>query len=290
MKWVLAVAFGVMVPSAVLGAPGEPESTAARTEATLHNTGSGKAGEEAPRTDELPVEEPTKRPLTVEVAPAAQVPWVVQVEQPGGEWWATPAGWSPIIALLIAAVGWLLAARHVGRQIDQQRDQQKEQFAIENAQKQAEIIREKLNKFYRPYKQLSDTNKLLHDLLKEGQPDPGNFRALFALLTKESLNENDKALLNEIVAVGASLEKLLAEESGYVDDPDLREVFARAARHFRVLRLASGNKITGDTKRFEGDVYPRELDGKLDARIAALEGELRLAEKFLAKKAPRTQS
>jgi hypothetical protein len=134
---------------------------------------------------------------------------LIQIPQRHNEWWQDPSAWSPFVALLIAIVGWYLASRQLNRQLEEnrhslelqleaERAQKRQEFDIQERRKRAELIREKLNSFYRPYRQLSETNKLLHQALKGRQKDP-NFRTLVSLLEAHQFTEDDTGLIKEIV-------------------------------------------------------------------------------------------
>lgn len=222
----------------------------------------------------------------IRVEPVADVPWKVEVVQLDKAWYQDPlfvsiAGW--LVALLGISIQISAQRRQINLQLaeerrqinDERREQEKgrrEQLAVENARARADKICEKLNEFFLPYKQLSDTNRLLRQIVGKGKPD--DFRVLLALLNGDSLSDNDRALIEEIVSIGKRLEGLLADRSGYDDDRELRPLFALAAEHFRVLRLAYERKLGGEPESFRGKVYPRELDGRLESRIDSLEAEL----------------
>lgn len=174
-----------------------------------------KAGTGSPPADRAQVSRTTQPSLeSVQVGPPTGSVWQVEILQSDKPSYRDPAVLAPIVSLIIAFFGWIVAFLVLGRQITEQRTQlntqlenerrnldeqlraerakfhlereedqarqQSKQSAIENARERARIIRDKLNRFFRPYKQRSDTNKLLRQILGHGKP-PG-FRTLIALL------------------------------------------------------------------------------------------------------------
>lgn len=205
----------------------------------------------------------------------------MQVQGESDNWHFLP--WFAHIVPLLIALGTLcVTAWQVKKQLRHQSDEQARQFHLEHLRKRAELLRASLGDFYRPYKQLSDTNKLLHDSLRQGKGE--GFRLLHTLLdSKFDMSENDRALSDEIVSIGRQLEGLLSKHSGYVDSAELRKVFGQAGRHFRVLSLAAAGSVQGERDRLESVVYPRELDGLLDSRIRELESQLARVDEKLAR-------
>jgi hypothetical protein len=45
---------------------------------------------------------------------------------------------------------------------------------------------------------------------------------------------------------------------------------AKASTHFRLIQLAYNHKLTGEAERFRLDVYPIELNERLEAEIQRL--------------------
>lgn len=67
---------------------------------------------------------------------------------------------------------------------------------------------------------------------------------------------------------------MLSGNCPLVDEPNQADLLAKAIAHFRVLRLASNEEISGEAGRFETFVYPRPLDKAVQDRIDALQKEL----------------
>jgi hypothetical protein len=69
-----------------------------------------------------------------------------------------------------------------------------------------DALETKLDKFYGPYLQLSNTNRLIATELKSRQPDPDKMRILLIMLKwKEGFSKGDIAQINEIVSIDESL-------------------------------------------------------------------------------------
>ena len=161
------------------------------------------------------------------------------------------AALSPLIALLIAGIGWWLSNKAVDRQLGEKRAEEKRQREDAQQRINAEVIRRKLGSFYRPYLQLSDTNKLFHDTLKQRQADPDSFRTMTFLLRGYEFDTNDNALIEQIVVIGGKLSGLIAAESGRVHARQIHEKLSEAGQHFRILRLALKGALVGDATAFE---------------------------------------
>ena len=90
------------------------------------------------------------------------------------------------------------------------------------------------------------------------------------------MNDNDKALLAEIIKIGEQCEKLIHDKAGLIDDETLRsEWFPKATKHFLILRLAYMGKLKGQTDLFEDSMFPFEIDGLIQNRINNLRIELK---------------
>jgi hypothetical protein len=143
-------------------------------------------------------------------------------------------------------------------------------------QERAELTR-RLATFLGPLKQQLDLAFVLYGRLCQG--DPGRrtrdgFRTLVALLTDESFSENDRAILDELVATTSKIRELIMTAEGHVEDQALLRALSVAAAHFRLLELAAAGKIKGEVARFESSTYPRELDGLVEAEIARVRSRL----------------
>ena len=200
-----------------------------------------------------------------------------------------------VVALVAAAVALttsLLTAKYSRATIHEQRMAEKRK-----------IIAKKLNEFYGPFISYSNVTKALYRIFARGKPK--NFRTLTYLLDPEqpydtgsdnrkvTLSENDRKILEEILAVEEKIERLVVEKGGLVDDPRLMfdyiptpdrtdvhfekgevSLLALLITHFRVLSLAYHGQIVGETNRYQDFVYPREVDGVVRERFEKLQNEL----------------
>lgn len=137
----------------------------------------------------------------------------------------------------------------------------------------AELDR-RLSTFFGPLKQKLDIARVLHDRLREGDPEHrkrGEFRTVIALLRGDEFSENDRMLINELVATTRSIRKLILGSEGIVEDERLLRTLSMAASHFRILELAAAGKLKGDAARFENTgTYPVELDAMLQEALDKL--------------------
>ena len=86
---------------------------------------------------------------------------------------------------------------------------------------------------------------------------------------------NEKILLEQIIKLGEESEKLIQEQSGLIDNTDLRqEILPRATTHFLLIRLAYDGKLRGESEYYRDLTYPRELIDRLEERKQQLENDL----------------
>lgn len=200
---------------------------------------------------------------------------LVQPESSDNAFMAFLNSYLALIAVLITALGLAVSNWIVTKQLTGKREEESRQANRERLQQEADRIRRKLDEFYRPFLQLSDTNKALHTALKQNQPDPGDFRLLRSLLIGVAFTGNDHALSREIVEIDRELAQMIATKAGHVDDPEIQAALSKAGMHFRVLILAHESKLVGQSEAFDQYVYPRELDEQLRTMSKALEAKLR---------------
>jgi hypothetical protein len=131
----------------------------------------------------------------------------------------------------------------------------------------------KLNGFYGPFRQLLGVSKDLFDQFTYSKP--AGFRTLIALIEGETFRGNDKALLEQILVVTGSIDKLILEKSGLVNDLELHSLLSKASTHFQLMRLAYEGRLHGEPDRFERYIFPRELAGKIDTHINGLQDRLK---------------
>jgi hypothetical protein len=143
-------------------------------------------------------------------------------------------------------------------------------------QERAELTR-RLTTFLGPLKQQLDLAYVLYQRLCQGDPERRTregFRTLVALLSGETFSDNDRAILDELVATTSRVRELIMGAQGHVDDPAVLHALSVAAAHFRLLELAAAGKIKGEVTRFESSTYPRELDDLVDAEIDRVRARL----------------
>jgi hypothetical protein len=145
-----------------------------------------------------------------------------------------------------------------------------------------ESITKKLNEFYGP---LDSYLKIIYEfnlILKTNKPS--DFRTLTHLLDSSRIYENgmqvnltnsDKKIIAEIIDIENKIEELVTSKGGLIDEPSQGSLLAKAIAHFRVLRLAFNEEISGEVERFEKFVYPRELDKTVQDKIQGLQQQLR---------------
>jgi hypothetical protein len=136
-------------------------------------------------------------------------------------------------------------------------------------------IEEKLDSFFGPYMQISETNKLLHGELASRQASPpgGHFRLLRLLLTsdwRKTVSKTDETLIDEIIRHDKVLDELIRTKAGLVDDA-VRRYLERASLHFRIISLAHEGALRHDAS-FPDHlyVYPRQLDEVMQRQVARL--------------------
>jgi len=66
---------------------------------------------------------------------------------------------------------------------------------------------------------------------------------------------------------------LIVDKSGLIEDEEeeLQELLSKARVHFRILRLAYDNELSGDTERLKEFVYPKDLDDEIKRKKTELE-------------------
>lgn len=139
-----------------------------------------------------------------------------------------------------------------------------------------ESLQSKLDDFYGPYLQLSNTNYLIASDLKSRQPAGAEMRILLLLLDpnwRDQFNKGDATLIEEILSIDAKLLDLIQEKSGLVSSV-VQPYLWRAASHFRIMKLAAEGKLDNDPQRYEHYVYPKQLDKVIDLEIDRIHGRI----------------
>lgn len=90
-----------------------------------------------------------------------------------------------------------------------------------------------------------------------------------------SFEGNEKILLEQIIQIGSSCEKLIHEKAGYITDTNLRDnLIPRASTHFLLIRLAHEGLLKGEEDVYKDMTFPRELDAALKHEKMRIETEL----------------
>jgi len=135
-----------------------------------------------------------------------------------------------------------------------------------------EEMQSKLDGFYGPYWQLSETNRKFIEELRNNQPEGPDFRTLPALLNadrRKQFSNNDWTLIDQIIRIDSALDELITTKSGLVNLL-IQPYLARASQHFRIIRLAYIEALRGQPERFMAHVYPRQLDGVIQLEVQRL--------------------
>jgi len=182
----------------------------------------------------------------------------------------------PLIAVLITALVAIYSLRsnlNMAVRTLQEKSREEERKAI----------REKIDQFYGPFILLREKSKSLYEDLflarrtaaersQFAGPD-GRYRTVLALVRGYQFNGSDRALLEQITEIGQQTATLIQTKMGLVDDEDLRLVLSKATVHFWVLQQLMQGKFVSD-EEFGKFVFPRELDDKVQARLATLSQRL----------------
>ena len=171
-------------------------------------------------------------------------------------------------------------------------------------------LENKLDEFYIPLRHYLENSKTLFKIFSKGKPD--KFRTLTYLLNKKQiyidinkaviLDKNDNSILEKIFEIGEKIEKLIYEKSyligndiefvnsymprsGYDDiifEKDM-SLLSLTVSHLVVIRMAYKGDLEGDVSKFEGFVFPNEINIRVKEKIAKLEGLIADCEKEIAK-------
>ncbi|MCC6782321.1 MAG: hypothetical protein IT457_05730 [Planctomycetes bacterium] len=202
---------------------------------------------------------------------------VVRLVSSGPDW----EFWTGLIGAVGIVVTWVLAARQMksqseesGRQLKAQREETTRQLQMQSLDQAAAGVVNMLDTFYRPYIQLSESNKAVYKELRERYADEPDYSTLTYLLRDHQFQENDLALVKLLASNGRRLAALISDNAGCVDDADIQAALSKAAVHFWMLDMAFRKKLVGDGERFAKFTYPKDLDMKLADKQGALQREL----------------
>jgi hypothetical protein len=171
----------------------------------------------------------------------------------------------------------------------------KVEISINNLKEKRNYISQKLNEFYYPLRNYLNVSKSFSEILKSGKP--AEFRTLLYLLNPDQeykdqgkiiLSDNDKAILKQIFKIGFEIEKLISEKSVIIDDPEFisryepnpgfddvvisedMPILTLAQNHLSIIRLAFEGGLKHEEEKYRSYVYPRELNKRVDDKIAEL--------------------
>lgn len=139
-------------------------------------------------------------------------------------------------------------------------------------------IETKLDEFFGLYLQLSNTNKLIADELKQRHPEAPEMRILLLLLDagwRGRLSRGDATLIDEIIDIDKSLLALIQEKAGMVDS-SVQPYLYRAAAHFRMMIRAHEGKLDDEPATYRSYVYPRQLDRVVQLEVDRLKARISL--------------
>ncbi len=260
-----AVAYAQPTPEPKVGAVTIPEPPPATSSQAPPMTGTAVSGATIVRVEQVP-------PLTVQSTGAA-TGWSAKEVIP-----AVAGGLGFVAAIVSIVVTLVINSRAMA-----QRDSEFQKSITQRSNEcELTLLQERLDKFYGPYLQLSETNALLAREFISRQPDQASFRTLPALLDPErrkrlSGDKNDWTIVSEIMQIDGELDRMIRRNAGLVDSK-FQEYLARVSAHYRIIRLAHEEKLGGDpfgnfSKYY---VYTWQLDKVLKLEIKRLQDRCRL--------------
>ncbi|GAB1715047.1 MAG: hypothetical protein NTAFB05_00890 [Nitrobacter sp.] len=135
-------------------------------------------------------------------------------------------------------------------------------------------IQEKLDRFYGPFTRMSETNALLSRDLRSRQTDSSTFLLVEKLFDREwlrALPQDQKTLVDELVANAAELRKFIVKNAKMVD-LKLQPYLSRVCAHYRILELAHCEKLGTDPKPYVSKyVFPIQTVKVLALEVTRLE-------------------
>jgi hypothetical protein len=213
------------------------------------------------------------------VLPAVPGAIVVRLKNDQGFPWKDLILTSATVAVAIAS---LIVSYWSNKRMLQQTSLSNQRILFQKAyEDEMKDIQIKLNSFYGPFRQLLGTSERLYNEFRSGQPDPANFRTLTALLRGTVFKGNNAVLLDQINQVTHQLDDLILAKSELIDE-ELQPILWQASTHFRMIHLAHKGLLAGEVERFEKFVYPRELNGAINAAIQRLRQRLEELRRLIA--------
>ncbi len=142
--------------------------------------------------------------------------------------------------------------------------------------KEREAIRNRLDNFFAPLKELRAESRILYSHFAEDekaitkQNKEKTFRTLRHLSQGKSFSDQDQAILTEIIAIGKKQLSLIEEKGCVLENSSLAELLGCLGAHIRLLSIAADRKLDGMSDKLEDIVFPLEVDGAIESEIRKL--------------------
>lgn len=109
-------------------------------------------------------------------------------------------------------------------------------------------VYKRLNDFYAPLQLLRRTSAELHKIFKNGQ----EFRTLPTLIGGAKFENNDRAILEEIIQIGDECKRIIVSNSGLIDNQELRDIhLPKLLTHYILIKKAFNGEISDQINRFD---------------------------------------
>lgn len=167
---------------------------------------------------------------------------------------------------------------------------------------------QKLSEFYIPLRHYLENSKTLFKIFMKDKPV--GFRTLTYLLNPAQkygtiqaevvLNENDNSILSKIFEIGEKMEELIYNKSyligednefvksyipreKYKDLPYEKDmtILSLLVSHIIVIRLAYHKKLVGNSDKFNGFVFPNEINVRINEKIEQLNNKIGSSEALI---------
>jgi uncharacterized protein (UPF0297 family) len=151
---------------------------------------------------------------------------------------------------------------------------------LQRKKSERDEIYKKLNNFYGPIRLQLKTSKELYNLFSTSVKQRLNlqeFRTLPHILDGKGLNRTEKTLLNQILKVGKTIEKIIDNNAGLIDNDDIHNEMVLLGTHLRIIRKAkNGGYSIGSQKLtlLESKTFP-DIEKRIDQIFWKLKSELR---------------
>jgi SAM-dependent methyltransferase len=142
--------------------------------------------------------------------------------------------------------------------------------------KEREAIRNRLDNFFAPLKELRAESRILYSHFAKDEKaitkknKEKTFRTLRHLSQGKSFSEQDQAILTEIITVGKKQLALIEEKGCVLENSSLAELLGCLGAHIRLLSIAADRKLDGMSDKLEDIVFPLEVDGAVESEIRKL--------------------